>query len=188
MKESEIVRGYAQAIWAVAQGEGVLDQVEQELTRIKELLEKNNELQEFLKDPKVAADGKQKAMAEILGGEVSRVTRHGIELAVGQGRGGLLPKVIEAFFRLAAESRKRVTAQVTTAVPLTDEGKEKLEKTLSELTGEPVFLKMSVDPSLVGGFVVQIGERIIDGSVRGRLHRLRNDLSREILSGKGKLH
>ena len=186
MKESEIVRGYAQAVLGVAQGEGMLDQVERELTQFKEFLQKNHPFQEFLKDPAVAPEGKLKAMAEVLGETVSGATLNAMALPVLQGRGDLLLKIIEAFFGLAAASRKKVTALVTVAVSLSRETEEKLEKALSDLINEPVFLKISVDPSLLGGIVVRMGERIIDGSVRGQLLRLKEQISREILMEKGR--
>ena len=184
--KAEIVRGYAQAMLMVSAGEEMLDQVEQELTQFKEVLQKNSSVLEFLKDPKVAPEGKEKAVAEIFGGEVSQITLHQVALAIGQGRGELLLDIIEAFFRLASESRKKATAEVVTAVALTEETGKKLEEVLSGLIGEAVFLKKTVDPSLLGGLVVRVGERIIDGSIRGQLLRMREGMSREILTEKGR--
>lgn len=184
--KSEIVRGYAQAMLMVAAGEEMLDQVEQDLTQFKKVLEKNSAVLEFLKDPKVAPEGKEKAVGEILGTDVSQITLHQTALAIGQGRGELLLEIIEAFFHLASESRKKATAEVVTAVPLSEETGKKLEQVLSELIGEAVFLKKAVDPSLLGGLVVRVGERIIDGSVRGQLQRMREGISREILTEKGR--
>lgn len=184
--ESEIVRGYAQAMLMVAAGEEMLDRVEQELTQFKKVLEKNSSVLEFLKDPKVTPEGKEKAVVEIFGGEVSQITLHQTALAIGQGRGELLLNIIEEFFRLASESRKKATAEVVTAVPLSEETGKKLEEVLSGLIGEAVFLKKAVDPSLLGGLVVRVGERIIDGSIRGQLHRMREGISREILTEKGR--
>lgn len=183
---AEIVRGYAQAMLMVAAGEEMLDQVEQELTQFKKVLEKNSAVLEFLKDPKISPEGKEKAAGEILGGEVSQITLHQIMLAIGQGRGELLLDILDEFFRLASESRKKATAEVVTAVPLTEETGKKLEEVLSGLIGEAVFLKKAVDPSLLGGLVVRVGERIIDGSVRGQLLRMREGISREILTEKGR--
>lgn len=187
-RESEVIRAYAQSILQVAQGEGVLDRVERELSQFKELLEKNDSLQEFLKDPKITSEGKQKAVGEILGGDVSGVTRHQIALILSQERAPLLLKIVEEFFRLATESRKKLTARVTTAVPLSEETGKKMEKILSEMAGEPVFLKNSVDPSILGGAVIRIGERIIDGSIKGQLLRLREGIAKKILTEKGKAH
>lgn len=182
----EIARSYAQAILSVARCEGVLNRVEEELTQFKAVFDKNPALLEFLKDPKVTPEGKEKAVAEILGGETSQVSRHHIRLAIDQSRGGLLPEIINAYFELASESRGRTTARVITAVPLTEALEKKLEKTLEGFIGESVFLKKSVDPSILGGIVIQMGERIIDGSLRRRLSGLREEISSKILADKGR--
>jgi F-type H+-transporting ATPase subunit delta len=184
--KSEIAQGYARAMLMVAAGEEMVDRVEQELTQFKAVLEKNGSVLEFLKDPKVAPEGKEKAIVEIFGGEISQITLHQVALAIGQGRGELLVDIIDEFFRLASESRKKATADVVTAVPLSEETGKKLEEVLSELIGEAVFLKKTVDPSLLGGLVVRVGERIIDGSIRSQLHRLREGISRELLTEKGR--
>ncbi|MFQ5780407.1 MAG: FoF1 ATP synthase subunit delta, partial [Nitrospiria bacterium] len=74
------------------------------------------------------------------------------------------------------------TAKVVTAVPLSKETEKKLVETLSDLIGGAVFLEKSIDPALLGGIVVQIGERIIDGSLRGQLNRLREEISMKIMT------
>ena len=132
-------------------------------------------------------EGKRKALAEILlGKEVSGTTLRQIASAIEQDRGDLLLQIMEDFFRLAAESRQKITAEVTTAVPISEETRNRLEKTFSDLVGEAVFLKTLVDPSLLGGLLVRVGERIIDGSIRGQLLRMREGMSREILTEKGR--
>ncbi|MFQ5579700.1 MAG: ATP synthase F1 subunit delta [Nitrospiria bacterium] len=181
-----VASGYSQAILAVARAEGLLDKVEGELTQLQEVLEKNPSLLDFLKDRKVTREGKEKALGEILGESVSSVTRHHVSLVADQGRGLLLPEIVRSFFRLAAESRKKTTARIVTAVPLSEATEKNLEKTLSGILGEAVFIKKSVDPSLLGGIVVHMDERIIDGSLRGRLNRLRGEISTKILSEKGR--
>jgi len=185
-KTREIARSYAQAILAIARCEGVLEKVEEELTQFKTVFDRNPALLEFLKDPKITPEGKEKAIEEILGGETSQISRHHIRLAIDQSRGGLLPEIFNAFFELASESRGRTTAKVITAVPLSEALEKKLESTLTELTGEAVFLKKSVDPAILGGIVIQMGERIIDGSLRRQLGRLREEISGKILAEKGK--
>jgi F-type H+-transporting ATPase subunit delta len=115
--KSEIAQGYARAMLMVAAGEEMVDRVEQELTQFKAVLEKNGSVLEFLENPKVAPEGKEKAIVEIFGGEISQITLHQVALAIGQGRGELLLDIIDEFFRLASESRKKATADVVTAVP-----------------------------------------------------------------------
>lgn len=185
-ERGEIARGYSQGLLSIAQGEGLTDQVEGELTGLREAFSSNADLLSFLKDSRVTSEGKRKALADILGEGVSRITHSQIALAIEQGRGALLPEIIDTFFRLAAESRKKLTAKVTTAVPLSEEMAQKVEGTISGLAGAPIFLKRSVNPDLLGGIVIQLGDRIIDGSLSGQFKQFQEGISRKILTEKGR--
>jgi len=185
--KKEILRGYGQALLAVARCEGLLDQVELELTGLRDAFTRNSDLAEFMRDAKVTSEGKRKAISEIMGEETSPLTRAQLGFAIDQGRGAYLPGIIDSFFALSAESRKKLTAKVVTAIPVSDRTKQIIEQTLSELVGEPVFLKTSVDPGLLGGITIHLGERIIDGSLKGQLDQLMKGLSRKILTEKGEV-
>ncbi len=180
-----ISQGYSQALLSIAASEGLVDQVEEELTALRDVFSADNRLQSFLDNPKVTPEGKRDAISELLGKQVSRVTAAQISLAIEQERGSLLPDIMDHYFKLTAESRKKLTAKVITAVPLSDTASRNIESTLSELVGEPVFLKVSVDPEILGGITVHLAGRIIDGSLKSRLNRLREGLSRKILTEKG---
>ncbi|VAX33481.1 ATP synthase delta chain [hydrothermal vent metagenome] len=181
-----VIEGYAQALLSVAKSEGAVDRVEEELTGLRDVFSANHDLISFLKDPKVTEEGKRKAVSEILGDKVSPLVHFQIALAIEQGRAPLLPAIIDHFFSLTSESRKKITAKVTTAIPLSESATQKMESTLSELVGEAVFLKMSVDPDILGGIMVHLGDRIIDGSLKGQLDQLREGISRKILTEKGR--
>ncbi len=182
----EVIEGYSQALLSVAKSEGVVDLVETQLTELRDAFSSNNDLIPFLKDPKVTAEGKQKAMAELWGDQVSPIIHFPLSLAIEQGRAALLPAIIDHFFSLTSESRKKITAKVITAVPLSEAATKNIESTLSELVGEAVYLKMSVDPEILGGITVYLGDRIIDGSLKGQLEHLREGISRKILTEKGR--
>jgi len=183
---AEIAVGYSQALLSLAESEGLRDQVEAELTELSAAFSANGDLLTFLKDPKVKNEGKSQALADLLGEGVSRITRTQLSLALEQGRGPILPEILDTFFRLAAESRRKLTAKVTTAVALSGEMTKKVESSISALAGEPIFLKRSVDPDLLGGIVIQLGDRIIDGSLRSQFKQLQEGISKKILTEKGR--
>jgi len=182
----DVIQGYSEALVLIAKSEGCIDQIEKELTELRDTLSRSSDLVPFLKDPKVTAEGKRKAIAELMGSDCSHITRSHLGLAVEQGRGALLPGIIDNFFILTAESRKKITAKVITAVSLSEAATKKIEVALSDLAGEPVFLKMSVDPEILGGIIVHLGDRIIDGSLKTQIDQLREGISKKILSEKGK--
>ena len=90
-----------------------------------------------------------------------------------QGRHHLLPEITEAFADLASAHRGQVTAEVTTAVPLTEEMADRLREALAKRVNKRVYLKQVVDGSIIGGAIVRIGDKIIDGCVSKKLQELR---------------
>lgn len=181
----EVIQGYSQALLAIAKSEGLVDRIEAELTDLRHVLSGDNDLLSFLKDPKVTVEGKRKALEELLGDAVSSLVRYQLSIAIEQGRGALLPAIIDHYFSLTSEYRMKITAKVITAVPLSGETARKIESILSELVGEPIFMKCSVDPNILGGITVHLGDRIMDGSLKGQLDHLRDGISRKILTEKG---
>ncbi|MCX8118405.1 MAG: ATP synthase F1 subunit delta [Desulfobacterota bacterium] len=176
MGSDPVVRGYAEALFHMARAEEVLDRVEEELTRLKTGLESNAELKEFLSNPQVSSEGKRSALSQIFGGTVSALTLDWLHLVIDQGRQRRLPNIIETFFGLAEESRQKVTAEVITATPLTEDLIQRLEKELSRASKKRVFLKPMVDPSILGGAIVKIENKIIDGSIRHRLEEIKQEM------------
>jgi F-type H+-transporting ATPase subunit delta len=176
MGSDPLVGAYAEALFQVARAEEMLDRVEEELTRLKKTLDSNVELREFLGDPLLSAAGKKDALLKIFGGVLSPVTLHWLDMVVDQERQRRLPLIIEAFFILTQEAREKVTAEIITSVPLSEELSKRLETELSRVTKKRVFLKPVVDDSILGGVIVKVADKVIDGSVRGRLDEIKKEM------------
>ena len=176
MASDPVVRGYAEALFQVARAEESLDRVEEELTRLKNGLESNAEVKEFLSNLKISPEGKKSALFQIFGEKISTITLNWINLVIDQGRQRGFPGIIEAFFTLAQESRQKVTAEVITSVPLSEDLLQRLEKEFSRVSKKHVFLKPMVDESILGGVIVKIENKIIDGSVKHRLEEMKQEM------------
>lgn len=176
MASDPVVRGYAEALFQVARAEESLDRVEEELTRFKNGLESNAEVKEFMSNLQISPEGKKSALFQIFGEKISTITLNWINLVIDQGRQRRLPNIIEAFFTLAQESREKVTAEVVTSVPLSEDLIQRLEKELSRASKKQVFLKPMVDESILGGVIVKIENKIIDGSVKHRLEEMKQEM------------
>ncbi|MBM4339612.1 MAG: F0F1 ATP synthase subunit delta [Deltaproteobacteria bacterium] len=176
MGSDPVVKGYAEALFQVVQAEEVLDRVEEELTRLKNALETNPEVKEFLSNLQISPEGKKSALSQIFGEKVSTITLNWLNLVIDQGRQRKLPNIIETFFTLAQESREKVTAEVITSVPLTEDLVQRLEKELSKASKKQVFLKPMIDESILGGVIVKIENKIIDGSVKHRLEEIKQEM------------
>jgi F-type H+-transporting ATPase subunit delta len=180
MRDDLVVKGYANALFHVAKSEDLIEVVEDELYRLKETLQKNSELREFLSNLRIAPDGKKKALMEIFGKGVSSVTLNHLNLVIDQGRQRKLVRIIEEYFALAAAAREKVTAEVITSVPLSEKMAEKLRREMTKVTKKQVFLKPRVDPSILGGAIVRVENKIIDGSLRHQLGQMRRAMVKVI--------
>ena len=176
MASDPFVTSYAEALFQVARAEEMLDRVEEELTRLNKSLDSNAELREFLSTPQITSEGKKSALAQIFGGKISPITLHWMNMVVDQGRQRRLSMIIEAFLTLTEEAREKVTAEVITAIPLPEDLAKRLEQELSKVTKKRVFLKPMVDDSILGGVIVKVQNKVIDGSVRHRLEEIKNEM------------
>lgn len=173
----EAIRGYAQALFSVAEAEDALDAVEDELFRFARTVEGQTELRQALTDPGLPADRKRALLEDLLGERANPHTVNLLGFIVEQGRARQLTAIADELAQVAAERRQQVVAEVRTAIPLDGEVRDRLADALSKATGKKVELKTLVDPSVIGGVVARVGDQVIDGSVRRRLELARERLS-----------
>jgi F-type H+-transporting ATPase subunit delta len=167
---------YAEALFEVARAEGNLGEVEDELFRFSQTLQGNDELRDALTDARIPAARRQQIVEDLLGGKASSTTVALVSMVVGTGRARDLPPIIERLVEMSAAEANKEVAEVRSAVPLTDDQRDRLAKALEDATGKQVEVKVVVDPSVLGGIVAQVGDTVIDGSVRRRLDQLKNAL------------
>lgn len=170
---SDRVTNYAQAMLAVAEAEGATDDVADELFRFARALDGNDELRSALTDQRIEAARRQQIVEDLLGGKASPTTVGLVSMAVGAGRAGELSKIADKVVELSASARGRDVALVRTAVALSDDQQARLVAALKKAHGADIDVKVQVDPSVVGGIVTQIGDTVMDGTVRTRLAQLR---------------
>jgi F-type H+-transporting ATPase subunit delta len=158
------------ATLAVAEKDGSLDEVEDQLFRFGRILDREPELTALLVDITQPEEKRAALLDSVLGGDrVSPVTAALLRQTVRIPRGRALDLAAEELSELAAARRDRYVARVITAVALTDEQERRLADTLTRIYGRPMSLQVELDESLLGGLVVEVGGEVIDGSVAGRL-------------------
>ena len=167
------VEGYATAMLEVAKAEGILDRVEQELFGLTKVLESNEELRSTLSDASIPPDRRQAIVEDLLGAKFLPLTASLVSFVVSTGRARDLPAIIEKLVERSAAERQHTLAEVRSAVPLSDDQKERLAKALSDNLGQQVEVKVIVDPDVLGGLVARVGDIVIDGTVRHRLEQLK---------------
>jgi F-type H+-transporting ATPase subunit delta len=173
---SERTDGYATAMLEIAQAEGSLERVADELFSFARTLEASDELRSTLTDSAIPQERRQGVIEDLLGSRAHPVTANLVSFVVSSGRGNDLIAIIARLVELSAEARDRVVAEVRSAQPLTDDQLTRLRSALAQRTGKNVDLKVILDPGVLGGLVTQIGDTVIDGSVRTRLAKLKETL------------
>lgn len=166
------------AVFLVAEADGTLDAVEDELFRFARTVAREPSLRAVLTDRALDVDRKRALLGGLLDGRTQAGTRRIVEALVLAPRGRTLEDGLEEFAALAADVRSRTLATVTTAVPLDDEQQRRLEAALSRQLGRTVQLQVEVDPQVVGGVVVRVGDEVIDGSTVHRLAEARRSFTR----------
>lgn len=164
---------YANALFEVARNEADLPEVEDELFRFARTLEGNDELRTTLTDPALPVSRRQQIIEDLLGGRANPVTVALLSMVVGTGRSRDLISIIDELVKISAIEGDKELAEVRSAVPLTDDQKERLAAALKAATGKSVELKVVIDPTVLGGLVAQVGDTVIDGSVKTRLEQLK---------------
>ena len=169
-------RMYARALFEAAREEGRLDRVAADVDALADAIEEVPELGAFLRNPEVEPAGKAEILAQIAAGS-DELVRNFVRLVAEKGRSGEIGVMRDELETLVAHAEGRVALGLTTAHELSDREAESIVATIEKAAGRTVEATRSVDPSLVGGIVIEVGSYRVDGSVRGRLERLRHELS-----------
>jgi len=186
--ELALARVYSTAILDLAERQGDAEVVLRELSTLVARLEASPEFETFLASPLVDASARERALEKIFRGKVSDLLVDSLQVLNRKGRLGLLRRLAEAYHSGLQERRGIVEVRVQTAVGLSDAARNGLRDVVARQTGREPELVEEVDPSLLGGMVVRIGDTKLDTSVASRLRkmteRLADRASREIHSGR----
>ena len=169
-------RRYAEAAFEIAQRDDSMEAWVAAFVVAEERLSEPDAVR-LLSNPAIATTSRVEVLGRILEDDVTGAPRNLLALMIRRGRFELLPAVIGEFRRLYREREGIVEATVTSAAELGPDELEALQERLVAITGERIELQPEIDPELLGGVQVRVGDRLIDGSVRGRLERLRTDFS-----------
>ncbi|HWQ61193.1 MAG TPA: F0F1 ATP synthase subunit delta [Negativicutes bacterium] len=185
MSTSQLALRYAEALYELAAEKQALDGVEKELDIVEETLAAHEELATLIYHPQMPLAAKKETVEKVFGPQVSDYVRNFLLLLVDKRRETALPAIIREYKVLANKARNIAEAEVTTARPLAEDDKQALAARLSAVTGKTVVLNTRVDDRIVGGVVVKIGDKLIDGSVVRQLDALRTALLKTEVSKIG---
>ena len=171
---SGLAKRYATALFELAENDRALIDLETDVGRFSTMHEQSDDLQRFIKSPVFSADDQVRAITSVLDrSEIKGLVANFIKVVAGNRRLFVLPEIITEFRRLVAAHRGETAAEVTSAEPLSDKHVEEIKAALKSALGKDVALEATVDPTLLGGLVVKVGSRMIDGSLRTKLNSLK---------------
>lgn len=176
MAELAVVRRYVRALFETALRSRGVDQVEDDLKAFEQIRRSVPALERVLRAPTIPTQRKRELVRHTFTDRVGPLTLRFLTLVIDRRREAILPDVYAEFQRLANAHRNIMTVEVTAATPLTDAERASLSGALARRTGKQVILQVHLDPELLGGVVLRMGDTILDGSVRTRLAQLKSRL------------
>lgn len=168
-------RRYARAVFEIALEEKRLDQWQGGLEKMA-WIAGDKSVASYMESPDIRFEDKARLLSANLS-DIEPLALNMVYLLISKGRFGMLADIVDEYQRLLDEYNNIERAEVTTAVKLDDDDKQRLAKRLGDVIGKKVILDDKTDPDLIGGLVARVGGKLLDGSTRGKLKALKRELS-----------
>lgn len=172
-KQIGVARVYSRSLLELAENQGAADEVLHELGEIAALTESDAQFAGFISSPLIDPGDRSTALENMFRGKASDVLVDALQVMNRKGRLGVLATMAESYREEHAMLRKRLEVYVTSAIELAGEQRERLTKSIAEHSEQEVHLVEQVDPSMVGGIVIRIGDKKYDGSVSRKIRHMR---------------
>lgn len=175
-QELAVARVYARSAFALAEEQGETESLRRELEELVKLLDREPGLERFLDSPLVETGERQQRLDQLFEGHMSELLLDTLQVMNRKGRSGLVRALAESYRQEFEDRTGRVTVSVRTAVALTEALRQQLVEATSTFTGREASLVETVDDSLIGGMILQVGDQKIDSSVARELRRLESQV------------
>ncbi|MFS1510892.1 F0F1 ATP synthase subunit delta [Chengkuizengella sp. SCS-71B] len=172
---------YAKALFEVAREQNVIVEVERELKSIVQFIEVDKDFNKFISHPNIGVDKKKEVISNAFQGKVSEIVLHTVQLLFERGRGSILAAIYGYYVGVANEFLGQADAVVYTPSKLSDDELKEVEERFGKLTGKQINASNEVDPDLLGGLKVRIGDRLYDGSLVSKLAALEKELKQQAI-------
>jgi F-type H+-transporting ATPase subunit delta len=173
----EIARVYAQALFEAAKDKGKLDEIHDQLGEVTDAIAENKDLQVFFFSPYFSSAEKRDGIARVLSGAEPELVNF-LELLAEKHRMPAIVRIRRRFDEMWAKEERRLEVRLTSAVELPSGVVEELGGQIEKQTGQTIELETDVDPNVLGGIVLQVGNMVLDASVRNKLDRLRKEVAK----------
>jgi F-type H+-transporting ATPase subunit delta len=173
----DIARVYAEALFDVAKDKGTLDQVREQLGQVADAIAENHDLQVFLFSPYFSSAEKREGISRVVSGAEEELVNF-LELLAEKHRMPAISRIRRRFDDMWAKEERRLEVRLTSAVDLPSDLVKAVGKEIEKQTGQTIEVETAVDENVLGGIVLQVGNMVLDASVRNRLDRLRKEVAK----------
>lgn len=177
MLNPKVAQRYAKSLINLATERNEVDAVEKDMNLILEVLEESKDMRLLLHSPVVNTDKKEKILDAVFGDHITEMSKGFIRILTSKGRESLLLEVAARFVELVKQSKGILTAKVITAAKLSDQDRANLNKMVAEMNQGTAEIEEVVDPSIVGGFILKVEDKMVDASVTTQLRNLRRNFT-----------
>jgi F-type H+-transporting ATPase subunit delta len=170
---SKVAEPYAEALLALATKTNTLQETTNDMNIVSQFLANSNDLKKFLGNPLITREAKKSVVKDILGEQIDGTSLKFLLLLVDRGRIEVLDSIAQKFLELSYKQESIEIAKITSSVQLSADQQKNIAEKLKVITGaKQIKLALKVDPQLIGGFVIEIGSKMIDTSIRGQLKQI----------------
>lgn len=177
MRETRVSYRYAKSLLDLAIEKGQLEQVREDMQLVRDAVHENHDLELLLKSPVIKTDKKQEILKAIFGGKIGVITTEFIDIITRKRREAELEVIAESFLSQYRKNKNIVTASITTATPLDEMLRKQVLDLVRKAAGTEVELTEKIDDSLIGGFVLRVGDRQVDTSMIRQIRMLERSFS-----------
>ena len=178
MKGSRAASRYAKSLLELSIEQKKLEEVNKDMTLVSETISESRDLALLLKSPVVKSDQKQKILDKVFGSNVSEISSKFMAILINKRREELLEMIAADFHEQYKRHLNIVTAHVVSSTPLDKDLRAKVLKLVESTGGNSVDLQEKVDPSIIGGLIIRVGDKQIDASIARKINELKNDFSK----------
>jgi F-type H+-transporting ATPase subunit delta len=177
MKQTKVAFRYAKSLLDLSVERGVLDQTQADMDLVSQTIIGSKDFSVVLHSPIINSDKKEVILKEIFGDKVSTLSMSFMDIINRKGREGLLGQISSSFVVMSKEYKNIYGAEVTSAHPLSDDARARIEKIVRDIKQGEVELAETIDPNVIGGFILRIGDNMVDASVSSKIRDLKQEFS-----------
>ena len=182
MSEIKVAARYAKSLIDLALEQNALEEIKVDMELFVNTLRINTELQAVVKNPIIPLNKKNAIINAVFGGKIHRVTSSFLKIVIDKGRAEIIYGTAKEFLNQYNQYKNIVTAKVTSATPLTENAKTEIINKVKAITGGEVLLQTEVDDSLIGGFILTVGDKQFDTSLASGLAKLKKEFTQKVIA------